>query len=62
MKDRLCSMQSFRRGDWHIKASILDDQILIFLINDNTMEHRTEMFYDEEAAYLFIESLYDRSY
>ena len=62
MKTRFCSLQSFRRGDWLIKASTLDDQILIVLLNEATMEHRTEMFYDEETAYYFIESLYDRSY
>lgn len=53
----LCSMQMIRQGDWLIKASSLDDQILIFLWNEATMEQQTHMFYCENEAFTFIERL-----
>ena len=46
-----------RRGDWLIKASSFDDQILILFWNDATMEQYTKMFYSENSAYQYIESL-----
>jgi hypothetical protein len=54
-----CSLQTVYRGDWQIKASSLDDQILIFIANSRTQETIFHIFYDEEKAYSFIESLYD---
>ena len=44
-------------GNWLVKASSFDDQILIFVFNAYTMEHHTKMFYDEEKAYYYIEGL-----
>ena len=57
MKVRFCSLQMLRRGDWLIKASTLDDQILIFMINTYTMEHQTLMFYNDESAFQYIEGI-----
>lgn len=61
MRPYLSSMQVVRRGDWLIKASALDDQIMVFLYNDVTMDYLFKMFYNEEIAYNFIESLYDKN-
>lgn len=52
---KLVTLNSVKRGDWIIKASVLDDQLLIFLWNECKMESRFGMFYSEEHAYLFIE-------
>lgn len=46
-----------RRNDWVIKASTFDDQILIVLWNEIIMEQRIKMFYDEEDAFTYIESI-----
>lgn len=58
---KLVSLIPIRRGEWVIKASVFDDQILIFFWNECTMVFHTEMFYSEDTAYNFIESLYDSS-
>lgn len=57
MKVRFCSLQMLRRGNWLIKASTLDDQILIFMLNENTMEHQTLMFYNDDSAFQYIEGI-----
>jgi hypothetical protein len=44
-------------GDWLVKASSFDDQILIFCFNERTIEHHTKMFYSEEKAHSYIEGL-----
>ena len=54
---RLVTLIPIKRGDWVIKASILDDQILIFLWNEIIMESKCAVFYSEETAHNFIESL-----
>jgi hypothetical protein len=51
---KLVSLFPVKRGDWVIKASGFDDQILIFLWNEVIMESITAIFYSEEAAYNFI--------
>lgn len=56
---KLLSLIPVRRGDWIIKASVLDDQILLFFWNECTIENHFAIFYSEEAAYHYIESLYD---
>jgi len=53
----LCSLRVVRVGDWLIKASSLDDQILIVCQNQYTMEVRFKLFYNEVIAHKFIESL-----
>ncbi len=52
---KLVTLTTVRRGDWIIKASVLDDQLLIFLWNECIMESKVGMFYSEEHAYKFIE-------
>lgn len=44
-------------GGWSIKASSLDDQILIIMKNDSIMETHVKLFYCEEKANQFVESL-----
>lgn len=54
---RLVTLPTVVFGNWLIKASSFDDQILIFCFNMYTMEHHTRMFYDEETAFYYIEGL-----
>lgn len=54
---RLVSLQTIRLNTWIIKASVLDDQILIFFINTRTMQSYCRMFYSEEHAHHYIENL-----
>jgi hypothetical protein len=58
-------MQSFhcttvKIGNWLLKASSLDDQILICGYNTVTVESFMRLFYNEEVAYNFVESLNDK--
>lgn len=57
MIPRFCSIEVVYLGDWLVKASSFDDQILIFCFNERTIEHHTKMFYDEEKAHSYIEGL-----
>lgn len=57
MKPYICTLRAIRRGDWLIKASSFDDQILIFLYNARTIDLHIRMFYNEELAFNYIESL-----
>ena len=61
MKQLFSSLTTTRRGDWSIKASSLDDQIIIVGLNEVTVETFFKMFYNEETAYSFVESLYDKN-
>lgn len=54
---KLVSLQSIRLNNWIIKASVLDDQILIFFINKHTIQSYCRMFYSEEHAHYYIENL-----
>jgi len=54
---KLISLIPVRRGDWVIKASVFDDQILIFLWNECIMESRCGVFYCEDTAFYFIERI-----
>ena len=59
-KDVLTSLKSIELNNWLIKASVLDDQILVVLLNKSTLTSYCEMFYNEEVAHSFIERvLYD---
>jgi len=61
MKQLFSSLTTTRRGDWSIKASSFDDQIIIIGSNEVTVETFFKMFYNEETAYSFVESLYDKN-
>lgn len=58
---RLASLDTVVFGNWLIKASSLDDQILITACNSNGVDFFTKMFYDEEVAFEFMESFYDKN-
>jgi hypothetical protein len=47
-------------GNWCIKASSLDDQILLCGYNPVTVETFMQLFYNEEVAFNFVETLYDK--
>lgn len=51
------SLGTIRRGNWLIKASVFDDQILIIIWNDNIMYCECAIFYNEEVAYNYIEEI-----
>lgn len=51
----LATLQTVRVGDWLIKASSFDDQILIFLHNEHIIKTHIKMFYNEDKAHEFIE-------
>ena len=57
MRPYLCTLGAIRRGNWVVKASSFDDQILIFLYNVRTVDLHIRMFYNEELAFNYIESL-----
>lgn len=59
MKQLFSSLATTRRGDWSMKASSFDDQILI--VGYNGVDCFVELFYDEEVAHNFIEGLYDQN-
>lgn len=54
---RHVSLQTIKLNNWIIKASVFDDQILIFFINKTTMQSYCRMFYSEEHAHYYIENL-----
>ena len=49
-------------GDWLIKASSFDDQILIIGYNQATVDYFFKMFYDEEVAREFMEKINDKNF
>ena len=59
---KLCSMQCVKIGNWLIKASSLDDQILICGFNEETVEVFSAMFYNEDIAFKYMEKLYDQDF
>lgn len=61
MKQLYSSLSTIRRGDWSLKASSFDDQVLICGYNEVTVDSFIKLFYNEETAYLFVESLYDKN-
>jgi len=56
---KLVTLGTVQRGDWLIKASCFDEQILIFIYNECIMLSKIAVFYCEEKARNFIESLYN---
>ena len=57
---KFCSMQCVKIGNWLIKASSLDDQIMVSGFNLETVEVFYKMFYSEEVAFKYMEKLYDK--
>jgi len=51
----LATLQTVMLGNWQIKASSFDDQILIFFHNERTIQTHIKMFYNEEVAHEYIE-------
>jgi len=51
-----------KMGDWLLKASSFDDQILIFGYNHSNVDYFFKMFYDEESAHSFVEKLDDKNF
>lgn len=49
-----------KKGNWLLKASSLDDQILLCGYNQVTVESFMRLFYNEEVAFNFVETLYDK--
>jgi len=47
-------------GNWLVKASSLDDQILLCGYNQVTVDSFIRLFYNEETAFNFVETLYDK--
>ncbi len=45
------------KRNWIIKASVFDDQILVFFHNPLTLAYFFKIFYNEEHAYEFIEEI-----
>ena len=56
---KLYSLNTVKVGDWSIKASSFDDQIIMFGYSEIDVEGFFKVFYNEETAFNFIESLYD---
>lgn len=61
MKSLFSSLTTTRLGDWSIKASSLDDQIIICGFNEVTVDSFFKLFYSEDIAYIFVEGLYDKN-
>jgi hypothetical protein len=53
----ILSLIPVRRKNWVIKASVFDDQILVFFHNPLTLAYFFKIFYNEEGAYKFIEEI-----
>jgi len=53
----ILSLIPVRKKNWVIKASVFDDQILVFFHNPLTLAYFFKIFYNEEYAYKFIEEV-----
>lgn len=51
------SLEPVKFNNWIIKASVFDEQILIFFLNTDTMSTHCRIFYDDNIAHLYIERL-----
>lgn len=54
---RLLSLLPVKRNNWIIKASVFDDQIIVFFHNPETFAYFFKVFYNEDCAYNFIEEI-----
>lgn len=57
MKKKFVTLSTVRFGDWLVKASLIDDQILVVGQRVDGLVSFIKMFYDERKAHSFIESL-----
>lgn len=57
MNKKFVTLGTVRFGEWLVKASLIDDQILIVGQRVDGMISFIKMFYDERKAHSFIESL-----
>lgn len=48
------TLETVRFGNWLVKASLLEDTILIFFYNEYTMVSKIKFFYDEERAHNYL--------
>jgi hypothetical protein len=51
------SLLPVRRKNWIIKASVFDDQIIVFFHNPLTLAYFFKIFYNEESAFNYIEEI-----
>lgn len=58
---KLYSLNTVKVGNWSVKASSFDDQIIMFGYSEIDVEGFIQVFYDEESAFKFIESLHDKN-
>ena len=60
---KLVSFPEIRRGNWHIKTSVLQyQQILIVAINKGTAETVVRYFTDDDSAAEFINYIVERGF
>lgn len=57
MKSKYVTLGTVRFGEWLVKASLLDDQILLIGLRTDGLGQFVRMFYDEKKAHNFIETL-----
>ena len=57
MGSKYVTLNTIRFGDWLVKASLLDDQILLVGLRPDGLGQFVKIFYDEKKAHSFIESL-----
>lgn len=57
MPPRLVTLNSVKFNNWVVKASIFEEQILIFFYNVNTMGCIVRLFTDENIAHEFLEKV-----
>lgn len=57
MKLKYVTLGTVRFGEWFVKASLLDDQILLVGLRTDGLGQFVKMFYDEKKAHDFIEVL-----
>ena len=53
----ILSLIPVKRKNWVIKASVFDDQILVFFHNPLTLAYFLKMFYNEESAFNYINEI-----
>jgi hypothetical protein len=53
----ILSLIPVRRKNWVIKASVFDDQILVFFHNPLILAYFFKIFYNEESAFNYIEEI-----
>jgi hypothetical protein len=51
------SLLPVSKKNWILKASVFDEQIIVFFYNRLTVASFMKIFYNEECAYEFIEDI-----